>query len=74
MPVDDGLRNVPNNTIFRVLLGEHQVVTATARWSREDRMGIEFSTALDLDERGAIAAVGLRIAGAEWEMRSRMTG
>ena len=70
----EGLWNVPKNTIFRIRLSEHQSVTATARWSQEDRMGVEFSSALDLDERGTIAAVGLRTFGTEWDSNARKVG
>ena len=70
----EGLWNVPKNTIFRIRLSEHQSATATARWSQEDRMGVEFSSALDLDERGSIAAVGLRPAGADWNTILRKVG
>ena len=70
----EGLWNVPRNTIFRIRLSEHQAVTATARWSQEDRMGVEFSSALDLDERGTIAAVGLRTVAADWTVNSRRAG
>ena len=70
----EGLWNVPKDTIFRIRLSEHQSVTATARWSQEDRMGVEFSSALDLDERGTIAAVGLRTFGAEWDSNARKVG
>ena len=70
----EGLWNVPRNTIFRIRLSEHQSVTATARWSQEDRMGVEFSSALDLDERGVLAAIGLPTTGADWSPNSRKAG
>ena len=70
----EGLWNVPKDTIFRIRLSEHQAATATARWSQEDRVGVEFSSALDLDERGAIATIGLRVAGADWEANERKVG
>ena len=44
----EGLWNVPEGTLFAVELGENHVVNATARWSREDRMGIEFVGGIDL--------------------------
>ena len=37
-------------------------------------MGVEFSSALDLDERGTIAAVGLRTFGTEWDSNARKVG
>lgn len=44
------------------------------RWSQEDRVEVEFSSMLDLDERGAIASVGLRVADADWKASARKTG
>ena len=35
----EGLWNVPPGTIFRIMLAEGALVTATARWCQEDRMG-----------------------------------
>ena len=70
----EGLWNVPRNTIFRIRLSEDQAVTATARWSQEDRMGVEFSSALDLDERGTGAAIGLRTANPAWDGPARKAG
>ncbi len=46
----EGLWNVPPGTIFRVNLGQNLVVTVTCRWSSEDRMGVEFSTPLHLQD------------------------
>jgi len=59
----EGLWNVPAGTIFRVQLSEGHVVTATARWSSDDRMGVEFSMPLRLDEDGRIVAVAGRLPG-----------
>jgi hypothetical protein len=42
----EGLWNVPVGTVFRLIWTEGQVLTATARWSQQDRMGIEFATQL----------------------------
>lgn len=53
----EGLWNVPADTIFRVQLSDGCTVTATSRWSSDDRMGVEFSAPLRLDEDGRIAAV-----------------
>ena len=54
--VNDNGWNVPPGTIFRILLSESHIVTATARWCQEDRMGVEFSVPLALDDSGRIAA------------------
>jgi diguanylate cyclase (GGDEF)-like protein/PAS domain S-box-containing protein len=51
----EGLWNVPPGTIFRIMLAEGSVVTATARWCQEDRMGVEFSAPLMLDQNGRIS-------------------
>jgi diguanylate cyclase (GGDEF)-like protein/PAS domain S-box-containing protein len=45
----EGLWNVPPGTIFRIMLAEGGLVTATARWCQEDRMGVEFAVPLELD-------------------------
>jgi len=42
----EGLWNVPVGTLFRLHWAEGQVLTATTRWSQQDRMGIEFATPL----------------------------
>lgn len=59
----EGLWNVPPGTIFRIILSEGHVVTATARWCQEDRMGVEFSSPLALDDAGRIAILGQGAAG-----------
>ncbi|MCE2841713.1 MAG: EAL domain-containing protein, partial [Novosphingobium sp.] len=42
----EGLWNVPVGTLFRLHWAEGQILTATTRWSQQDRMGIEFATPL----------------------------
>lgn len=51
----EGLWNVPPGTIFRIALTEKLIVTGTTRWSKEDRMGIEFASALPQSDAGKIA-------------------
>jgi len=58
----EGLRNVPAGTVFRIQLSDGQVVNGTTRWSEEERMGIEFSEPLELDENGRIAVISTRRA------------
>ncbi|MBX9644127.1 MAG: EAL domain-containing protein [Novosphingobium sp.] len=53
----EGLWNVPPGTIFRIMLTEGFIVTATARWCQEDRMGVEFAAPLELDDAGRIAVI-----------------
>ncbi len=45
----EGLWNVPPGTIFRIMLAEGGMVSATARWCQDDRMGVEFAAPLELD-------------------------
>lgn len=44
----EGLWNVPVGTIFSLDLAEGVSVDAIARWSNEDRMGVQFAEAVDL--------------------------
>lgn len=44
----EGLWNVPAGTCFTIDLSDRVSVKATARWSKDDRMGVEFVTAIDL--------------------------
>ncbi len=48
----EGLWNVPQGTVFNVQMGEGHIVVATTCWSQEDRMGVEFAVALQLNETG----------------------
>ncbi|WP_226636183.1 EAL domain-containing protein [Novosphingobium profundi] len=50
----EGLWNVPVGTTFAVHLAQGYVLDAHARWSREDRMGVEFAVPLALDANGAV--------------------
>jgi diguanylate cyclase (GGDEF)-like protein len=44
----EGLWNVPLGTLFAIELGEGYFVNATARWSKDDRMGVEFAGTVDI--------------------------
>jgi diguanylate cyclase (GGDEF)-like protein/PAS domain S-box-containing protein len=50
----EGLWNVPPGTIFRIAVTEKLIVTGTTRWSKDDRMGIEFATRLPQSDAGKI--------------------
>ena len=50
----EGLWNVPPGTIFRIAISERLIVTGTTRWSKDDRMGVEFATPLDEGEAGKV--------------------
>jgi hypothetical protein len=44
----EGLWNVPLGTLFAIELGEGHFINATARWSKDDRMGVEFAGSVDI--------------------------
>ncbi|RJG52088.1 EAL domain-containing protein [Sphingobium terrigena] len=44
----EGLWNVPLGTLFAIELGEGLFINATARWSKDDRMGVEFAGTVDI--------------------------
>ncbi|GAY19816.1 EAL domain-containing protein [Sphingobium fuliginis] len=43
----EGLWNVPEGTLFAIELGDNQTVNAIARWSKDDRLGVEFVQAIN---------------------------
>lgn len=45
----EGLWNVPVGTPFRVEFGPGMVLDTLCRWSQDNRMGVEFAHAVDLD-------------------------
>ena len=53
----EGVRDVPAGTVFRIQLSDGQWISTTVRWSEEDRIGVEFSEPLELDENGRIAVI-----------------
>ncbi len=55
-----GLWNVPPGTVFDIEFAPGQLVTATARWCQEDRMGVEFAAQLALDAAGRTIVPGER--------------
>ncbi len=78
----EGVRNVPAGTVFRVHLADGHVVTAVARWCEDERIGVEFSEPLELDETGRIAIIAPRrarraepgVAGATIDGQQRRAG
>lgn len=44
----EGLWDVPEGTLFAIELGDNQTVNAIARWSKEDRLGVEFTQSINL--------------------------
>jgi diguanylate cyclase (GGDEF)-like protein/PAS domain S-box-containing protein len=53
----EGLWNVPPGTIFTIILSEGQMITATARWCQQDRVGVEFASPLGIDDMGRISLI-----------------
>ena len=58
----EGLWNVPTGTEFQIQLADGYVVSATARWCKEDRMGVQFAQPLALDANGAVQFTPPRMA------------
>ena len=56
----EGLWNVPPGTQFDIHLSQEYAIKAIARWSNQERMGVEFSHPLSLGENGAILFVPSR--------------
>ena len=56
----EGLWNVPRDTVFSIQLAQDRACTATVRWAREDRMGVEFSEPLKFTVDGQIAPMAAR--------------
>ncbi len=50
----EGLWNVPQGTQFAVQMSAGHVINATARWCKDDRMGVEFDVALESDGNGGV--------------------
>lgn len=50
----EGLWNVPVGTCFEIHLTDTCTVVGEARWCKEDRMGVQFASSLDIDASGAV--------------------
>jgi len=59
----EGLWNVPVETQFGIHLADDNVVLATARWCRDDRIGVEFVRPLELDSSGSVIFAPARADG-----------
>lgn len=53
----EGLWDVPAGTIFQIAMSESYSVTATARWSEGECMGVEFSKPMERDADGTFIAI-----------------
>jgi diguanylate cyclase (GGDEF)-like protein/PAS domain S-box-containing protein len=56
----EGLWNVPKGTQFNVQMSEGHTIVAIARWTQDDRIGVEFATRLQIDETGRVQIVPQR--------------
>ncbi len=65
----EGLWDVPKDTVFDLHFTRDYVVKVTSRWSREDRMGVEFERPLALDSEGRVI-IALPRRGGEGSERS----
>jgi diguanylate cyclase (GGDEF)-like protein/PAS domain S-box-containing protein len=70
----EGLWDVPPGTVFALHMAAGYVITATARWSKEDRMGVEFAVPLAQDANGGISVVPPRPQRTATESILRRTG
>ncbi len=52
----EGLWSVPAGTLFHIELADNYAIEATARWSVEDRMGVEFVHDVDLAKLRLLSA------------------
>ena len=57
----EGLWNVPPETSFQIDLAEGLTIEAVARWSVDDRMGVQFAHPIDV--RHVQSASPVRLAG-----------
>ena len=50
----EGLWHVPEGTLLSVEFCDNQSINAVTRWSRDDRIGVEFASAIDLNAVRAV--------------------
>jgi len=50
----EGLWDVPKDTVFDLHFSNDYAVKVTSRWSKEDRMGVEFDRPMPLDSDGRV--------------------
>lgn len=63
----EGLWNVPVETALKLEFGPGMTVDAQARWSADNRVGVQFAEAIDID-----ALIGTAAAGRPAQTRSRV--
>jgi diguanylate cyclase (GGDEF)-like protein/PAS domain S-box-containing protein len=74
----EGLLDVPVGTVFEIDFGKNYVVSGTCRWSHEDRMGIEFAQAVEIErlrapaekERSAVTTDAIDYYRDKWKQAS----
>ncbi|RDC60146.1 Signaling protein YkoW [Alteripontixanthobacter maritimus] len=65
----EGLWNVPEGTRFTIALSSADVITCIARWSKNEKMGVEFDHPLELANNGTIVALDIGETNAKPVMR-----
>ncbi len=70
----EGLWHVPVGTIFNLEIAKNRTVVCTARWSEQDKMGVEFAQPLLRGESGAIAVLQEEVASPVATRNSSQTG
>jgi hypothetical protein len=74
----EGLLDVPVGTTFEIDFGKNYIVSGTCRWSHEDRMGIEFAQAVEIErlrapaekERSAVTTDAIDYYRDKWKQAS----
>jgi diguanylate cyclase (GGDEF)-like protein/PAS domain S-box-containing protein len=51
----EGLWDVPKDTVFDLQLSPDYTIQVTTRWSRQDRMGVEFAQPLAMEKDGSVS-------------------
>jgi diguanylate cyclase (GGDEF)-like protein/PAS domain S-box-containing protein len=64
----EGLWNVPVGTRFRIEFAPNMVIEATSRWAIDNRMGVEFERAMDIEQLAAVTPA--MVGGAPLKMAS----
>ncbi len=53
----ESLWDVPKDTVFDLHLSRDYVIKVTTRWSKQDRMGVEFEKPLSLEKDGSVSLI-----------------
>jgi hypothetical protein len=64
----EGLWNVPVGTRFRIEFAPNLIVEATSRWATDNRMGVKFDQAMDIEVLASVTPA--MVGGAPLKMAS----